>query len=159
MSDLRTQALDDFRRRCKEQGLAFTFQRQVIYEAVVDSREHPTPEMIYEQVRQRIPSISLGTIYKNVKTFLDSGVLKEVTLHHGSLRLESNMTPHHHLVCSSCKAIFDIEESAVEPVQLPARELPAGFSIKQCRVEFVGECKSCQTASRRKPKAVKMSGS
>ena len=82
-------------------------------------------ELIYEQVRQRIPSISLGTVYKNVKTFLDSGVLKEVTLHHGSLRLESNMTPHHHLVCSSCKAIFDIEESAVEPVRLPASKLPA----------------------------------
>ncbi len=147
MSDLRRQAaLDDFRRLCKEQGLAFTFQRQVIYEAVVDSREHPTPELIYEQVRQRIPSISLGMIYKNVKTFLDSGVLKEVTLHHGSLRLESNMTPHHHLVCSSCKAIFDIDESAVEPIQLPQAELPEGFSIKQCRVEFVGLCKSCQTA-------------
>jgi Fur family transcriptional regulator, peroxide stress response regulator len=145
MSDLRKQALDEFRHRCKEQGLAFTFQRQAIYEAVVDSREHPTPELIYEQVRKRIPSISLGTIYKNVKTFLDSGVLKEVTVHHGSLRLESNMAPHHHLVCSSCKAIFDIEESAVEPVRFPAGELPAGFSIKQCRVEFAGECKSCQT--------------
>jgi Fur family peroxide stress response transcriptional regulator len=153
MSDPRRQALDDFRRRCKEQGLAFTFQRQVIYEAVVDSRGHPTPELIYEQVRQRIPSISLGTIYKNVKTFLEWGVLKEVTLHHGSLRLESNMTPHHHLVCSSCKAIFDIEESAVEPVQLPKSKLPAGFSIKQCRVEFVGVCKSCQTARRKTSKA------
>ena len=43
MPDLRTRALADFRRRCKEQSLAFTFQRQVIYEAVVDSREHPTP--------------------------------------------------------------------------------------------------------------------
>ena len=92
MSELRAQALDDFRRRCKEQGLAFTFQRQVIYEAVADSRAHPTPELIYAQVRQRIPSISLGTIYKNVKTFLDSGLLKEVTLHHGSLRLESDAT-------------------------------------------------------------------
>ena len=153
MSELRAQALDDFRRRCKEQGLAFTFQRQVIYEAVADSRAHPTPELIYAQVRQRIPSISLGTIYKNVKTFLDSGLLKEVTLHHGSLRLESNLTPHHHLVCSSCRAIFDIEESAVEPVPLPKTELPAGFSIKQCRVEFVGVCKNCQTARRKKSKA------
>ena len=150
MSGMRAQAVDDFRRRCKEQGLAFTFQRQVIYEAVVDSREHPTPELIYEQVRQRIPSISLGTIYKNVKTFLDSGVLKEVTLHHGSLRLESNMAPHHHLVCSSCKAIFDIEETAVQPVRLPTSKLPAGFSIRQCRVEFVGVCKTCQTAIRKK---------
>lgn len=153
MSDRRTQALDDFRSRCKEQGLAFTFQRQVIYEAIVDSHGHPTPELIYEQVRQRIPSISLATVYKNVKTFLDFGVLREVTLHHGSLRLESNVAPHHHLVCSSCKEIFDIDESAVKPVQLPKTELPAGFSIKQCRVEFVGLCKSCQTAHPKTSKA------
>ncbi len=152
MSGMRAQALEDFRRRCREQGLAFTYQRQVIYEAVVDSRQHPTPELIYEQVRQRIPSISLGTIYKNVKTFLDSGVLREVTLHHGSLRLESNMTPHHHLVCSSCKAIFDIEETAVQPIRLPTSELPVGFSVQQCRVEFVGVCKSCKPPSRKKSK-------
>ena len=153
MSDLRAKALEDFRRRCKEQGLAFTFQRQVIYEAVVDSREHPTPELIYEQVRQRIPSISLGTVYKNVKTFLDSGVLKEVTLHHGSLRLEANMTPHHHVVCSSCRAIHDIDQTAVEPVQYSASEVPAGFSIEGCRVEFVGLCQTCQ-AARMKAKTI-----
>lgn len=149
MSDWRAQALDYFRRRCKEQGLAFTHQRHVIYEAIVDSRGHPTPESIYERVRQRIPSISLGTVYKNVKTFLDTGVLKEVTLHHGTLRLESNLAPHHHLVCSSCKSIVDIDESAVEPVQAPKTGLPAGFSIKQYRVEFVGLCKSCQAIQRK----------
>ena len=153
MSDLRTQALEDFRSRCKERGLAFTFQRQVIYEAVIDSREHPTPELIYENVRQRIPSISLGTVYKNVKTFLDSGVLKEVTLHHGSLRLEANMTPHHHVVCSSCRAIYDIDQTAVEPVQYPASKMPAGFSIESCRVEFTGLCRTCR-AARKKSKTV-----
>jgi Fur family transcriptional regulator, peroxide stress response regulator len=146
MSDLRARALEDFRRRCRERGLAFTFQRQVIYEAVVDSTEHPTPEWIYEQARQRIPSISLGTVYKNVKTFLDSGVLKEVTLHHGSLRLEANMTPHHHVVCSSCRAIYDMPETAVEPVQYSTSEAPEGFSIEGCRVEFVGLCQTCRTA-------------
>jgi Fur family peroxide stress response transcriptional regulator len=146
MSDSRTAALDSFRQRCREDGLAFTFQRQVIYEAVIDSREHPTPELIYEQVRQRIPSISLGTVYKNLKTLLDLGLLREVTIHHGTLRVESNLTPHHHLVCSSCKAIFDIEESAVGGLEVPKTQLPAGFSIKQCRVEFIGLCKSCQSA-------------
>jgi len=155
MSDLRARSLEDFRRRCKERGLAFTFQRQVIYEAVVDSHEHPTPELIYEQVRQRIPSISLGTVYKNVKTFLDSGVLKEVTLHHGSLRLEANMTPHHHVVCSSCRAIYDIAQTAVEPVQYFTGELPAGFSIEGCRVEFVGLCKTC-LAKRTKSKTIQL---
>ena len=153
MLDPRAKSLEDFRSRCKERGLAFTFQRQVIYEAVVDSREHPTPELIYERVRQRIPSISLGTVYKNVKTFLDSGVLKEVTLHHGSLRLEANMSPHHHVVCSSCRAIHDIDQSAVQPVRYSASEAPAGFTIEHCRVEFIGLCRACR-AARKKSKTV-----
>jgi Fur family transcriptional regulator, peroxide stress response regulator len=151
MSGSQEHSLNDFRRRCREHGLAFTHQRQVIYETITSSREHPTPEWIYERVRKRIPSISLGTIYKNVKTFLDTGILKEVTLHHGTLRLESNMAPHHHVVCSTCKAIFDIEESAVEPVKLAKGKAPAGFAIAQCRVEFVGQCQRCRTgASQRK---------
>ena len=118
----------------------------------MDSREHPTPELIYEQVRQRIPSISLGTVYKNVKTFLDSGVLKEVTLHHGSLRLEANMSPHHHVVCSSCRTIYDIGQSAVEPVKYSASEVPAGFKIERCRVEFAGLCKTCRATQMKKKK-------
>ena len=153
MSDQRAQALDDFRRCCKEQGLAFTFQRQLIYEAVVDSREHPTPELIYEQVRQRIPSISLGTIYKNVKTFLDSGVLARPSAASLMSCLATKVRPHPPLECTICKAIFDIEESAVEPVRLPKTGLPAGFSVEQRRVEFVGICKRCQSTHRKKTKA------
>ena len=152
MSDVRAIALEEFRRRCKERGLASTFQRQVIYEAIAGSLEHPTPEWIYEQVRQRIPSISLGTVYKNVRTFLDSGVFKEVTLHHGSLRLEANMTPHHHAVCSSCRTIYDIAQTAVKPVKYPTDGVPAGFVIQACRVEFSGLCKTCA-----KPKKAKAS--
>ena len=147
----RESALADMRRRCKEQGMAFTFQRQVIYEAVLDSKAHPTPENIYEQVRGRIPSISLGTVYKNVKTFLDAGLLKEVSLHHGSLRLEANMTPHHHLVCSRCKSIFDLEEKNVAPVRLKG-QLPEGFEALRFSVEIVGLCASCRGAKSSKHK-------
>jgi Fur family peroxide stress response transcriptional regulator len=138
----RQSALTGMRLRCKDQGMAFTFQRQVIYEAVLDSLDHPTPERIYEQVRERIPSISLATVYKNVKTFLDAGLLKEVSLHHGSLRIEANMAPHHHLVCAQCRAIFDLEESQIGPVKLKDA-LPKGFSASAFHVEVVGVCASC----------------
>jgi Fur family transcriptional regulator, peroxide stress response regulator len=138
----RESALEAMRQRCRDEGLAFTFQRQAIYEAVLDSKEHPTPEKIYELVRGRIPSISLATVYKNVKTFLDHGLLKEVSLHHGTLRLEANMKPHHHLVCSRCKAIFDLEENRVAPVQVTG-DLPGGFHKQRCNIEIVGICGAC----------------
>ncbi len=147
----RESALADMRRRCKDQGLAFTFQRQVIYEAVLDSMDHPTPEHIYEQVRERIPSISLGTVYKNVKTFIDTGLLKEVSLHHGSLRLEANMKHHHHLVCSRCKSIFDLDADRVAPMKL-AGLLPKGFEARQWNLEIVGVCASCRKSMSSKTK-------
>src|SRR5438876_775162 len=75
---------DQFRLLCGEHGLAVTHQRQVIYQALLSMLDHPSPEAVYEKVRKQIPSISLATVYKNIKTFVDSGLLREVSLHHGS---------------------------------------------------------------------------
>src|ERR1700757_4627347 len=99
----------DFRTLCHRHRLAATHQRQVIYETVMSLPGHPSPEQIYGKVRRKIPSISLATVYKNIRTFLDSGVLREVSLHHGSLRVDPNDVPHHHLVCTRCKAITDLD--------------------------------------------------
>jgi Fur family transcriptional regulator, peroxide stress response regulator len=132
----------EFRDLCSAHGLSVTHQRQVIYEALRSFKEHPSPEAIYERVREQIPSISLGTVYKNIKTFVESGIVKEVSLHHGSTRIETNMEPHHHLVCLKCKAIVDLEDDALEPVRARKR-LPKGFRIHRYSVEVIGLCQEC----------------
>ncbi len=100
-------------------------------------RSHPTPEAIYERVREQIPSISLGTVYKNLKTFLDTGLLREVSPMHGSQRLDANTEDHHHLVCTACHTVIDLGEDDLEPARL-LRPLPQGFVLKRCAVEFYG---------------------
>jgi len=134
--------VEEFRQRCREAGLSLTHQRELIYRVVIESRDHPSPETIYAKVVQQIPSISLATVYKNVKTFLEAGLLREVSPHHGSLRLEADLREHHHLVCTRCKAIVDLEEADVEPVQL-RRDLPPGFRVLRYSVEFQGLCPDC----------------
>jgi Fur family peroxide stress response transcriptional regulator len=136
------QRMDEFRRHCRAAGFALTHQREVIYRAVLESRSHPTPEAIYERVRRDIPSISLGTVYKNVKTFLDAGLLREVSPLHGSLRLEANLGVHHHLICMRCKTVVDIEESDIEPARLKGGA-PDGFEVLRANVEFYGLCPAC----------------
>jgi Fur family transcriptional regulator, peroxide stress response regulator len=131
-----------FRERSKRHGLACTHQREVIYEALVASREHPTPEEVYEAVRRRIPSISLGTVYKNIKTFLEAGMLTEVSLHHGSLRVDACLEPHSHLVCRVCRHIVDLPGVTAGPARVAAK-LPKGFVLERHTVEFVGICASC----------------
>jgi Fur family peroxide stress response transcriptional regulator len=135
-------AHEHFRELCLAHGLSVTHQRQVIYEALMNLKEHPSPEAIYERVRKQIPSISLGTVYKNIKTFVESGIVKEVSLHHGSTRIETNMHPHHHLVCVKCKAIVDLKDDAIEPVRA-RRRLPNGFRVHRYSVEIIGLCHEC----------------
>src|ERR1035441_10518569 len=118
--------LRPFRDRCRAAGLALTHQREVIYRAVCAMRNHPAPEAIYERVKAEIPSISLGTVYKNLKTFLDTGLLREVSPMHGSLRVDANTEDHHHLVCTECRTVIDLGEDDLEPARL-RRPLPGGF--------------------------------
>jgi Fur family peroxide stress response transcriptional regulator len=130
---------------CAAQGIAVTQQRQVLYEVMQGMPGHPSPEEIYAEVRRKIPAISLATVYKNIHLFVESGVLREVSLHHGSQRVEMNEHEHHHLVCSRCKAIFDIDpEDLGTSGLLKGKKLPGGFVAERYSVDVIGICSKCQ---------------
>ena len=132
---------DEFTALCRSRGLAATHQRRVIYETVACLHGHPSPELIYEKVKKKIPSISLATVYNNVRTFLESGVLREVSMHHGSLRVEANEHEHHHLVCVDCRSITDLDAKSLSPLRL--RTQPRGFRVKRIAVDVLGVCAAC----------------
>ncbi len=134
--------MDWFRERCKEAGLACTHQRQLIYRALAESESHPSPELVYERVRAQIPSISLATIYKSIRTFIDEGLLLQVNPLHESARLDANLEPHHHLVCTVCKAVEDLPADMLAPLRTN-RPLPSGFLPRQFHVEVLGVCARC----------------
>ncbi|HEU0120004.1 MAG TPA: transcriptional repressor [Bryobacteraceae bacterium] len=136
------QKMQWFRTRCVEAGLPCTHQRQVLYRALLEAADHPSPEMLYERVKRDIPSVSLGTVYRNIKTFLDNGLIGEVNLHHRSLRLEANNAPHHHLICRVCRKMFDLPVEQVEGLRL-RDALPAGFHLERFVVEAHGLCAAC----------------
>ena len=133
-----------FRQLCEDHGLAVTHQRQVLYEVMQQMPGHPSPDEVYLRLRKRIPSISLATVYKNIRLFLDSGILQEVSPHHGSLRVEMNRHAHHHLVCTRCKSISDIDEASI--AHLPRRKkLAGGFLVQRYAIDVLGLCARCQT--------------
>lgn len=138
-----------FRTRCVEAGLPCTHQRQILYRALLEAEDHPSPEMLYERVKRDIPSVSLGTVYRNVKTFLDNGLIGEVSLLHGPPRLEANHTPHHHLVCRSCRKVFDLSAKQVAGIRL-RDGLPKGFQLERFVVEVHGLCAACAAPKARR---------
>jgi len=146
--DMRRETYNEFRHLCRARNLAATHQRQRIFEAVVSRPGHYSPEEIYEQVKQDLPSISLATVYKNLKTFTEAGMLREVSLHHGTWRIDANLHPHHHLVCTRCRSIIDLKEELLAPVKLRGK-LPSGFKLEKFSIEIQGVCKTCVASESR----------
>ncbi|WP_423248058.1 Fur family transcriptional regulator [Tunturiibacter gelidiferens] len=122
-----------------------THQRQVLYEVMKTMHGHPSPEEVYAQVKKKVPAISLATVYKNIHLFVESGVFREVSMHHGSLRVEMNDESHHHMVCSKCKAITDIGEKELGLLSKQDK-LPGGFLVERYAVDVIGICAKCQQA-------------
>jgi Fur family transcriptional regulator, peroxide stress response regulator len=138
----------DFRELCKQSGLAVTHQRQIVFESLAEmpDHHHPSPEEVYEQVRKLIPSISQATVYKTLHTFVEHGILRELSPHHGTLRVDMNTHAHHHLICTQCKTVMDIEDEDIDRVKL-RRRLPKGFRVERIAVEIQGLCDKCSKAS------------
>jgi Fur family transcriptional regulator, peroxide stress response regulator len=134
-----------FRELCAEHGIAVTHQRQVLYEVMQGMEGHPSPEEVYARVKKKIPAISLATVYKNIHLFVESGVFRKMSMHHGSVRVEMNNEAHHHMVCSRCKAITDIGEKELGLVSKRHR-LPGGFLVERYAVDVIGLCAKCQQA-------------
>jgi Fur family peroxide stress response transcriptional regulator len=134
-----------FRELCREHGIAVTHQRQVLYETMKTMHGHPSPEEVYARVKKKVPAISLATVYKNIHLFVESGVFRKMSLHHGSVRVEMNEQAHHHLVCSRCKAIADIGEKELG-LSAKRNRLASGFLVERYAVDVIGICAKCQSA-------------
>jgi Fur family peroxide stress response transcriptional regulator len=138
--------LDNFRCRCSAAGLAATHQRYVIYRTLLESEDHPSPESVYERVRAEIPSISQATVYKNIHTFVDIGLLQEVNRLHQTNRLDANLDRHHHLICVCCQRVTDFYDDRLDEARA-LEESPGGFQVLNYQVEAYGVCPDCQAAS------------
>lgn len=137
---------EQFRRLAWKCGLAATHQRQVLYESVTARPGHYSPEEIYEAVRRRIPSISLATVYNNLRLFVERGLLRQVSPHASTLRVDGNINPHHHLVCSRCKSVQDIEAEFIDYKRL-SPHVPDGFDLTHPVVEVFGLCCRCRASN------------
>jgi Fe2+ or Zn2+ uptake regulation protein len=137
--------LEQFRERCREEGIPLTRQREVIYETLLTLGGHPSLEELYAAACAKDTSISLATVYNNVRKFLDSGLIRELSPVHGGLRIEANATPHHHLICTACQAVRDLEESDLEPLRLrrQSRAKIKNFTVTRFNVDVLGVCAEC----------------
>jgi len=126
-----------------------TRQRQVILDELRGLTSHPTAADLYKIVRQRLPRISLGTVYRNLELLAQMNLVRKLKISGSEARYDGNPTPHSHVRCIRCDRVGDLEEVAYDPGRSFPREM-GGYTVFGCLVEFFGLCPACRKKSERK---------
>ena len=132
----------DFIATLRDHGLQVTYQRLAIYQALYFTKEHPSAEVIYQQVKKRFPMISLGTVYKTLEKFYEVGLIQKVSPITEVARYDATTHPHHHMVCLECQSIQDADSIVVEP-KIASHE-HNGFRVVRQQVVLHGYCPACK---------------
>ncbi|WP_242927667.1 Fur family transcriptional regulator [Pontibacter vulgaris] len=107
--------LHNLRQQLVDSGLKATHQRIVVLEAVTALHGlHPMAEEVYQRLKPANPSISLGTVYKTLDTFADTGLVRRVLSQDGGKRYDANTDAHSHIYCSNTKEIVDFEDAELD---------------------------------------------
>lgn len=94
--------------RLAKAGLRATHQRLLILECLLRTEGHPTAEQVHRQVLAQSPTVSLGTVYKALDSFVAAGLTKRVPTAEGvSRRYDADCSAHHHLYCTETQEIID----------------------------------------------------
>ncbi len=120
-----------------------TKQREAILRVLRNTRNHPTADQIYDAVRQAIPNISKGTVYRNLQVLQEDGAVTEFNLDGTLSRYEVKQKSHYHFKCERCGRVFDLDE----PVDCEIDERvgkKTGFKVLHHQTEFRGLCRDCQ---------------
>lgn len=118
-----------------------TRQRKTILETVREIMNHPSADTVYERVRERLPRISLATVYRNLELLSDQGLLLKVESATNRMRFDHNTHAHHHVTCQACGRADDVP---AEWAEIRSSEPhPMGYQILGHRIEFLGICPAC----------------
>lgn len=89
--------------------LNYSRQREAIKDYLRSTKEHPTADTVYSNVKQRFPNISLGTVYRNLNLLTDIGEATKISTAEGKDRFDGNPAPHNHFNCVGCDRMMDLD--------------------------------------------------
>ncbi|MBI2874219.1 MAG: transcriptional repressor [Firmicutes bacterium] len=122
-----------------------TRQRNAILRVLQSTKSHPTADWVYQQVRQEIPKISLGTVYRNLRLLSEKEQILELNYGSTFSRFDGNPNNHYHFVCRICGAVYDVELPLVRELDVKVSG-DTGFKVENHRLEFYGICNPCLAA-------------
>ena len=131
-----------FRQMCRRHGFRVTHQKVMIYQELLNSEDHPTPEKLFNRLSPVVHGLSLDTVYRTLAAFQEMGLVNEVEGYGNAKRFDSKLEKHHHLHCIKCGTIVDFTSDSYDAIEVP-KNISKGFKIKLLRVTIDGFCKKC----------------
>ena len=120
----------------------YSKQREAILTVLSRTDTHPTANWIYEQVRELIPNISLGTVYRNLSKLSQDGDILSLNVGDGYEHFDYDTSPHAHLHCKKCGCIHDAQLEN-DPLAKIAKK--TGFTPETTIYVAYGICQNCNT--------------
>lgn len=118
-----------------------TIQKTLIKEAVVNLHTHPSAEEIYKEIIKKNPSVSKGTVYRNLGILADNGDILRVEIPNGPDRFDFFTEEHYHCICQRCKRVFDLNIPKIEELN---NVHDKNFVVTGYDLVFKGICNECK---------------
>lgn len=123
-------------------GIKYSKQREAILTYLRSTKEHPTAEMVYSELRVEYPRLSLGTVYRNLNLLAECGEILRLNCGDGTDHFDAAVRPHNHFICKKCGRVMDLDMPSLEFIDEKAAENFSG-NVQGHQIYFYGECKDC----------------
>ncbi|THB72955.1 MAG: transcriptional repressor [Desulfobulbaceae bacterium] len=123
--------------------LRMTNQRELILRELQKSKKHLSADELYERVKRVMPRISLATVYRNLETLSEAGLIGKLEISGRQKRFDYEPEAHDHIYCVQCHRVDNI---AIDRKQVETDKIEStrGYRVTGFRVEFAGICPSCR---------------
>ena len=136
------QRMTRFNDKCRKSGAILTHQRLEIFREVAQSGDHPDTETVFKGVRERMPTVSLDTVYRTLWWLKDLGLIKTLGPQRERTRFDANLGRHHHFICTQCGLTRDCYSKKFNKLNLPESVQRIGHA-EMTQVEAKGICHNC----------------
>jgi Fe2+ or Zn2+ uptake regulation protein len=129
----------------RDRGLRVTSQRVIVHRTLQELDRHITADELLDVVSERLPNVSLPTIYATLELLEDLGMVRRVQ-RSGTTLFDPRSDPHHHLVCTVCGSIEDLDAD-LQTAEIEREAATHGFAPERIEAVVHGRCANCGSAS------------
>lgn len=123
-------------------NVRYSKQRELILNNLKQRCDHPSAEEIYSDLKKDNPSLSLGTVYRNLAFLVDANQIRKLDVGDVTVHYDGDTHEHHHFICSRCKTIHDINYNLEETLSNEIKKHSA-HRIDHLDIVMVGVCEDC----------------